>query len=289
MEGKLMVLDIQRFAEGSGEGASSTGNNADIGQPQNAGDAVNTANNVPDAEGQTGAENAKVMTLDSFFEQHPELKKENDKRTQKTVQNRVHQINKSMQRKNDVIDKLMVAHGAKNFEELEKTLDTSLAEEFAIKHGVDNDLGREMINLRMLERRNAEREAYYQSREKADRQYNAWMEEAKELGKIYPNMNLEQELENPRFMQLLTATDEQYRMPMKDIYELIHLDEIVEAAKKSMAAAYAQSVNANISRPVENGAGNQSAVSSVSDVSKLTKKQRAEFARRAMHGEKISF
>ena len=284
-----MVLDIQRFAEGSGEGASSAVNSAEVSQPQTTGDAVNTANNVPDAEGQTGADNAEVMTLDSFFEQHPELKKENDKRTQKTVQSRVHQMNKSMQRKNDVIDKLMVAHGAKNFEELEKVLDDSLAEEFAIKHGVDNDLGREMLNLRMLEKRNADREAYYQSCEKADRQYDAWMEEAEELKKIYPNINLEEELENSRFMRHLTATDEQYRMSMKEIYELIHHDEIVEEAKKSAAAAYAQSVNANISRPIENGAGNQSAVSSVSDVSKLTKKQRAELAERAMRGEKISF
>ena len=275
---------------GAGVNASSTVNSADIGQPQNAGDAVeNTANNVPDAEGHTGADNAEAVTLESIFEKYPELKKEADKRTQKAVQSRAHQINKSMQRKNDVIDKLMVAHGAKNFEELEKTLDTSLAEEFAIKHGVDNDLGREMINLRMLERRYAEREEYFKRREKSDQQYNTWMEEANELKKIYPDMDLEKELENPRFVRHLTATDEQYRMPMQEIYELIHHNEIVEAAKKSAAAAYAQSVNANISRPVENGAGNQSAVSSVSDVSKLTKKQRAELAERAMRGEKISF
>lgn len=275
---------------GAGVNASSTVNSADIGQPQNAGDAVeNTANNVPDAEGQTGADNAEAVTLESIFEKYPELKKEADKRTQKAVQSRAHQINKSMQRKNDVIDKLMVAHGAKNFEELEKTLDTSLVEEFAIKHGVDNDLGREMINLRMLERRNAEREEYFKRREKSDQQYNTWMEEANELKKIYPDMDLEKELEHPRFLRYLTATDEQYRMPMKDIYEMIHHNEIVEEAKKSAAAAYAQSVNANISRPVENGAGNQSAVSSSSDVSKLTKKQRAELAERARRGEKISF
>lgn len=274
---------------GAATNASSAVNSAEVSQPQTTGEAVNTADNVPAAEGQTGAENAEVMTLDSFFEQHPELKKENDKRTQKTVQSRVHQMNKSMQRKNDVIDKLMVAHGAKNFEELEKVLDDSLAEEFAIKNGVDNDLGREMLNLRMLERRNAEREAFYQSREKAEKQFEAWKSEAEEVRKIYPDIDLSVELENPRFMKLLTATDEQYRMPMKDIYELIHHDEIVEATKKSVAAAYAQSVNANISRPVENGAGNQSAVSSSSDVSKLTKKQRAELAERAMRGEKISF
>ena len=269
---------------GTGVNASSAVS-AEVSQPQNTGAEVNTSGNVPDAEGQTGAEE---VTLDSFFEKYPELKKENDKRTQKTVQSRVHQMNKSMQRKNDVIDKLMVAQGLKSFEELEKSLESSLVKEFSIKHGVDDDLGQEMFNLRLEKKRTDDRDEYFSRIEKAEKQYSAWEDEAKELKKLYPNMDLEEEFKNPRFMQYLTATDPQYQMSMQEIYEMIHHKEIVEATKKSAAAAYAQSVNANISRPVENGAGNQSAVS-MPEVSKLTKKQRAELAERAMRGEKISF
>ncbi|MBQ3021948.1 MAG: hypothetical protein IJD91_01295 [Clostridia bacterium] len=293
MEGNSMALDIQRFAEGSGEGASAAVNSAEVGQPQNSGEAVvnDTAGNVPDAGEQTGAnaEAGEEVTLDSFFQQHPEAKKENDKRIQSIVQKRMHQVNKSMQGKNDIIDKLMVAHGVKSVEELSKKLDDSLAEEFAIKNGVDNDIGREMFNLRLNEKRIAEERAYYENQKKADIQYEKWKSEADELRSLYPDMDLAVELENPDFVRLLTATDEQYRMPMKQIYEMIHHAEIVEAEKKKTAAAYAQSVNKNISRPVENGVGNQNAVSHKSDVSKLTRKERAELAKRAMRGETISF
>lgn len=293
MEGNSMALNIQMFAEGSGEGTGAAVNDAEVGQPQNSGEAVenNTAENVPAAEGQegAGAQANEEVTLDSFFQQHPEAKKENDKRIQSIIQKRMHQVNKSMQGKNDIIDKLMVAHGAKNIEELSSKLEDSLAEEFAMKNGVDSDVGREIMNLRLMERRNAEERAYRENQMKADRQFEAWQKEAEELRKLYPNMDLTAELENPDFVRLLTATDEQYRMPMKQIYEMIHHAEIVAAEKEKTAAAYAQSVNSNLSRPVENGTGNQSAVSAKSDVSKLTKKERAELAKRAMRGETISF
>ena len=241
MEGNSMALDIQRFAEGSGEGASAAVNSAEVGQPQNSGEAVvnDTAGNVPDAGEQTGAnaEAGEEVTLDSFFQQHPEAKKENDKRIQSIVQKRMHQVNKSMQGKNDIIDKLMVAHGVKSVEELSKKLDDSLAEEFAIKNGVDNDIGREMFNLRLNEKRIAEERAYYENQKKADIQYEKWKSEADELRSLYPDMDLAVELENPDFVRLLTATDEQYRMPMKQIYEMIHHAEIVEAEKKKTAGS----------------------------------------------------
>ena len=198
-------------------------------------------------------------------------------------------MNKSMQGKNQIIDKLMVAHGVKDIKELEAKLDESLTEEFSIKNGVDNEIGREMLRLRLGEKQRNDTEAYYQSRERAERQYNAWMEEAQALRELYPDMDLNKELENPEFVRLLTAADEQYRMPMKKIYELIHHEDIVKATEKRVASAYAQSVNANKSRPVENGVGNNSAVSSNSDVSKLTRKERAELAKRASLGETISF
>lgn len=275
---------------GTGVSASSAVANAEVSQPQNTGDAVeNTANNVPAAEGQNGAEGTEAVTLESIFEKYPELKKENDKRTQKAVQSRVHQMNKSMQGKNQIIDKLMVAHGVKDIKELEAKLDDSLAEEFSIRNGVDSEIGKEMLRLRLGEKQRNDAEAYYQSRERADRQYNAWMEEAQALRELYPDMDLNKELENPEFVRLLTASDEQYRMPMKKIYELIHHDDIIKATEKRVASAYAQSVNANISRPIENGVGNNSAVSSNSDVSKLTRKERAELAKRASLGETISF
>lgn len=276
---------------GAGVNASSAVNTAEVGQPQSGEAVENTANNVPDAEEQSdvSTQTNEEINLDLFFQQHPEAKKENDKRIQSIVQKRMHQVNKSMREKNDFVEDMMAMHEAKDVKELHAKLKKAYAEEYAIENGVSNDIGEKMMDLRVRERRDAIARENYEMQMKAERQFESWMREAEEVKKVYPDFNLEDELENPRFRNYLTSTDERFRMPMKQIFEMFHHEELVDAAEKRAAAAYAQSVNANISRPVENGTGNQSAVSSMSEVSKLTRKQRAEFATRAMRGEKISF
>ena len=301
MEGNSMVLDIQKFAEGGAEGTG-TGESATVAQSQEtgennpvAGDEKSGGRTIPQSAPQTAPftqgsrENGEeTVTLDSIFEKYPELKKEADKRTQKAVQGRVHQINKSMQNQNNIIDKLMVHHGAKSIEELNEKLDNSLAEEFAIQHGVNEDMGKELFNLRVKNMQDARAREFYENKQKAEAQYNAWINESNDVKAVYADFDLEKELENPDFRRLISA-DERYRMPMKQIYEMLHHDEIVETAKKNTAAAYAKSTAQIQSRPSENGLGNQAAVNGSMDVSKLTKKERAELAKRAARGERITF
>jgi hypothetical protein len=279
-----MELNIQKFAEGGSDGGSSE--SATVAQSQETGEnAVNTADNTSVAGENSGADE---VTLDSIFEKYPELKKEADKRTQKAVQGRVHQINKSMQSQNDIIDKLMVHHGAKDVEELSRKLDSSLKEEFAVQHGVSEELGDEMLNLRVNNLRNARMREQYEAEMKVQEQLRTWQNEAEKVKEIYPDFDLEKELGNNDFRRLISA-NETYRMPMKQIYEMIHHDEIVEAAKKDTAAAYAKSTAQMQARPAENGLGNQVAVNGSMNVSKLTKKERAELAERARRGETITF
>lgn len=284
MNSNSMELNIQRFAEGGSDGGSSE--SATVAQSQETGEnAVNTADNTSVAGENSGADE---VTLDSIFEKYPELKKEADKRTQKAVQGRVHQINKSMQSQNDIIDKLMVHHGVKDVEELSRKLDTSLKEEFAVQHGVSEELGNEMLNLRVNNLRTARMREQYEAEMKVQQQLRIWQDEADKVKEIYPDFDLEKELTNNDFKRLISA-DERYRMPMKQIYEMLHHDEIVEAAKKDTAAAYAKSTAQMQARPAENGLGNQVAVNGSMNVSKLTKKERAELAERARRGETITF
>lgn len=307
MSNKLMALDIQRFAEGAG--AAETG--AAISQPQTSGE-INGADTqtaaVSDAGGQKSQaahpqspdgdsspskgsldNEGNAVTLDSIFEKYPELKKEADKRTQKAVQGRVHQINKSMQSSNNIIDKLMVLHGVKTVDELNEKLDKTLPEEFAAQNGLSNDMGSEMLNMRVKSMQDDRMREYYAQQQKAERQLRQWEQEAEQVKSVYADFDLNTELQNPDFRRLISAVDPQYRMPMKQIYEMLHHDEFVEKAKADTAAAYAKSVAANAARPPENGLGNQAAVSGNKDVSKLTKKERAELAKRAQRGEKITF
>lgn len=285
MSSKLMELNIQRFAEGGAEGTSS-GESAAIAQPQNTGGAENnTAQNDSVAgnhnDVQTSTEN---VTLDGIYEKYPELKKEADKRIQKAVQGRVHQINRSMQPQNDIIDKLMVHHGVNNIDELSKKVDLSLKEDFAAQHGLSSEVGDELFETRVRKMQDERARAFYEKQRTADEQYNTWMNESKDVKMAYADFDLEKELENPEFVKLLKRG-----VPMKHTYEVLHMDEIVNAAKRETAAAYAKSTAQMQARPAENGLGNQAAVNGQKDVSKLTKKERAELAKRAQRGETITF
>ena len=91
-------------------------------------------------------------------------------------------------------------------------------------------------------------------------------------------------MQNPQFAKMLNVG-----VSLEAAYEAMHLGEIVEAAKRSAADAYSKSMSQMHNRPNENGLGNQAAVNGQKDVSKLTKKERAELAERARRGENITF
>lgn len=291
MSNKWMPLNIQLFAEGS-DGAV-TG--AESSQPQTGAtnDAGTEPAGAPDAEGQNsntdGVNQSQAESLDDIIGGSPELKKQFDEKIRKIIGQKNAQSRAKMKPANDILDKMMVLHGVKTVEELSAKLDETLPGEFAIKHGVSEDMGGEMLNMRVKSMRDDRMSDYYAQRIKAERQLAEWEKEAKTVKGVYNGFDLKSELENPDFHRLLSARDPQYRMPMKQIYELIHHDELVKAAEDRAAQAYANSVNANMSRPVENGAGSKGAVSNQFNVSKLTKKERAELAKRAQRGETISF
>lgn len=127
-----------------------------------------------------------------------------------------------------------------------------------------------------------------QQREAAERQLQQWYTEGEEVKAAYPDFDLNEEAQNPRFMAMLRSG-----VPVMHAYKVMHMDEIMtdamQTAAKRSEQAVVNGIKARGSRPAENGLSSQSAFTVKDDVSKLTKKDRAEIVRRAARGAVIQF
>jgi len=149
----------------------------------------------------------------------------------------------------------------------------------------------QLKDFKRMERENARLKAAADERQRVEgvnRVHAQWARESEELRAIYPNFDFDAETQNPTFSGLLQAG-----VGVRAAYETTHLDEIVSGAMQFTAQkAQQQTVNnirARGMRPDEGGMGTRAAGEARTDVSKLTKKERAEIAERAMRGERIAF
>jgi len=122
----------------------------------------------------------------------------------------------------------------------------------------------------------------------AEAQLQQWYSEAEAARARYPGLDLDAEAKNPEFIRLLRAG-----VPVEHAYKTIHFDEIVSDAMQTSAAVTERRVVDNVrakgARPRENGSTATNGFVVKDDVSKLTRKDRAEIARRVARGDTISF
>ena len=111
-----------------------------------------------------------------------------------------------------------------------------------------------------------------------------WKQQAEETKKVYSDFDLKKELENPEFCRLLKLG-----VGMKTAYEVLNIDSILDKNSKNAEKMVVDSIRLKGNRPVENGSEDAGGIILSSNVSKLNKKQRAELAKRAAKGERISF
>ena len=166
--------------------------------------------------------------------------------------------------------------------------DDSYYEEEAMEKGIDV---KTLKDIRRMERENADLKKQMEEqsvKENASKLYASWMNQSEQLKSVYPSFDLEAELKNPKFTDLLRAN-----VDVRTAYEVLHKDEIIPAAMQFTAQTVerkiANKIMANGSRPAENGMNSQSAAVVKSDVSQLSKADRQEIARRVARGEKIRF
>lgn len=122
----------------------------------------------------------------------------------------------------------------------------------------------------------------------AERLYSRWMQSAEQTKAIYPAFELEAELRNPAFTQLLRS-----HVDVKTAYEVLHKDEIIPAAMqyaaRTVEARLAENLASQVSRPSENAMGAAGAVVIGSPVNSLSRRDIADIAKRVQRGERISF
>ena len=166
--------------------------------------------------------------------------------------------------------------------------DDSYYEEEALEKGISVQ---QLKEIRKMERENAALKAQMeeaQRQENGKKLYATWMQQAEEAKQIYPSFNIETEMANPKFVDLLRSN-----IDVRTAYEVLHKDEIIPAAMQFTAQAVesklAKKIASNGARPSENGMRAQSAAVVKSDVSQLSKADRAEIIRRVARGEKSRF
>ena len=304
-----MFLNLQLFAEGASGGDGGTGAEGATGvtataagsQPKGVKSnplanvvygkqAEETAPAAEVVETPTEDRNAKFEALIKG-----EYKDLYDQRVQDTVQKRLKNSKETVDRYNALsptLEILAKKYGvdATNIEALNKAIeeDDSYFEEEALEKGITVE---QLKEIRKMEKENADlkRQMEEQNRkENANKLYSQWMEQADKAKAIYPSFDLRAEMQNPQFVNLLRSN-----IDVRTAYEVIHKDEIIPAAMRFTAKAVEQKITnkiiANGARPAENGNSSQGASVTKSDVSQLTKADRAEIARRVARGEKISF
>ena len=302
-----MLLDLQLFAEGAGGEGGGTGAEGASGEtavaavPQRKGEKNPLANVKYGIQEEVSTPTAKVESVnpedrnakyEAFIKEHKDL---DDARIQNIVQKRLKSSKETVDKYNALtptLEALAKKYGvdATDINALNKAIeeDDSYYEEEALEKGITVQ---QLKEIRKMERENADlkRQMEEQNRqENANKLYSRWMQESEATKKVYPSFNLQAEMQNPRFTDLLRNN-----IDVRTAYEVLHKDEIIPAAMQFTAKTVEQKLTnkiiANGARPVENGNSSQGATVTKSDVSQLSKEDRAEIIRRVARGEKIRF
>ena len=301
----IPMLSLQVFAEGAGagDGGTAQGQGAMAGAASQQ-KAVNPLADVkygiqedaaPIAEVQT--ETTAVIDRNAEFEKliKGEYKDLYDARMQDTIQKRLKGSKETVDKYNALtptLELLAKKYGVDigDIESLNKAIqeDDSYYEEEALEKGITVQ---QLKEIRKMERENAALKAQMeeaQRQENGKKLYAAWMQQAEEAKKVYPSFDIQTEMNNPKFVDLLRSN-----IDVRTAYEVLHKDDIIRGAMQFTAqtveSKIAKKVASNGVRPAENGMSSQSAAVVKSDVSQLSKADRAEIIRRVQRGEKIRF
>lgn len=202
------------------------------------------------------------------------------------------ELRKKLDDANEILAELSERYNM-NFEdtdELKKAVhaDNGLFADEAQRQGMDVETYRYM---KKLEREN---HGYKKQIEKSRRDSEAaemmkrWYDNSQELAKSYPDFDMTAEIDNPKFIKLV-----QSGIDLKTAYEVVHIADILDRERDNAATEARRDVELEYrsrdNRPYENGLSAQSSALIKNNVGSLSAKQRAELAKRAARGEKITF
>lgn len=285
--------------DGGASGAPAAGEGAQAATP---------AHSQQDNNGET-AQTATEQTPDRNAEYHEMLAKYkdlDDQRVQDIVKKRLKsakanetRMNNQMSAMQEAVAPLFARYGVNDgdFSALRSAIDsdTEYWEQAADREGLTVQQYQERQNLIMRQRQFERQAAEYQAHMQAQRQVQAWREEAEQLKGEYPEFDLETEMADDNFRSLVSVGKNGLpRMSLKAAYQAVHAQELISRAAQQAAQREAErvasTVRANGSRPRESGGAGEGVDNPGKiDVSKLTPKQMREYAERARRGERITF
>ena len=196
------------------------------------------------------------------------------------------------------IELLAQKHGldAKNLdaEALAKAVldDDALYEEKALEMGVPVETAKK---IEKSERETAQRQAE-EAKAAEEQKIRAHLESLQRqcdaLKDRFPNINLQQELQNPTFFRMTSPSG---GISVEDAYYAVHRKEIqaasMKAAAQNTAKQMANAIRSGQSRPVENGTSTQAPSVTSFDYAHATREQREAIKRKireaAAHGKKL--
>jgi hypothetical protein len=130
-------------------------------------------------------------------------------------------------------------------------------------------------------------------RQKANDDVARWMSQEAEARKIYPDLSVKAEWNNPdpqKRAQFRGMLDAGFDVPTA--YKSVHHDELVakaaQEAEKQTKVKVASDIQARGARPLENGTSGQTATLPAFDASVLTDADHRDMRRRAMAGERFT-
>ena len=303
----IPMLNLQLFADGGaaagGDGGTAQGQGVTAGaaSQQTKGDLASVKYGVQPEETAPAAEvqkeTAEPTDLNAEFEAlvKGKYKAQYDARMQDTIQKRLKGSKETEQKFNEVAPILEILGkkygvNATDISALSKAIEDD--DSYYEAEAAERDMTVEQLKMfKKIERENnafRQREIDRQNQENANRLLKVWHEQEEQTKKVYPNFDMAAELQNEQFRNLI-----ENNVSVQAAYEVIHRDEIIPAAMQFAAQAVEQNISkkiaANGARPSENGMGGVASAVVKSDVSKLTKMDIDEVARRVARGERVTF
>lgn len=292
-ESKFRLLQL--FADGGAEGnaaGTETGATEADAAPQSGElpikylDEDAQVNNVPDAgERKEAKEPDLEAEFDALIKKDGKFANVYKKKFEKALNGRLRENKaqtETLQKSQRVIEKLAQLYGvdSTDFEAVEKALDSD--DNLYTQAAMDADMSVEAY--KELMRTKAENAAYKKAeeeqlrQERIDETYRKWISDSEEVKKVYPNFDLETELQNPVFNGLLRNG-----FPVQNAYESAHIQELMTSAMQAGVSVaerkLANNVAANQARPAENANSRNSTATVKRDVASLSNEELDEIDR----------
>lgn len=245
-------------------------------------DTSSAADAAPSPQG----EGSNAMSWDDFFKDP-----QNNQRLQQMMSERVNRVGRQQ---SEYISKLSPAleliasrygieadeNGGYDAEAIAKAIteDDSYYEQKALEMGVDTETAKRIEKLETENRRNEEALQRQQRDQQLREHFMKLQQQAEDVKSIMPGFNLQEAINDPKFMWL-TAPDNPQRLTVKEAIWALHGDEIQAQAVNAVAQrAKLDAANAIRSgiRPRENGSST-AAVSTSPNMINMTREERRAY------------